>query len=326
MENAAGALGAMALLGGAGVVLARRGLLDERGVDALKILITRLTLPLLLFRAFLALDLGPGNLVLAGVVFAACAAMALIGALLVRLVRLPHPETRLLFQGFEAGMLGYALFAALHPGEHLSAFAALDLGQVVYVFTVLLAQMTVLERHRVSALAGERPDNPAPTDGTAPGGGFPWRAIAGSTVLWAIAAGLLVSRSWPSLAGVLTAPTGPFAVVVDTVGGLTTPLVCLVIGASLAEGIPRDRAIVTIVAARTVVGLGFGLLVGLLVVPALGFSGWYTKAALMLFLLPAPFVIPAYYRRNPALVGSVLTLGTAVSIVLIAVLAVLDVV
>lgn len=329
VENAAGALVAMAVLGAAGVVLARRGLLDGRAVEALKVLITRLALPLLLLRAFLELDPGPENLVLAGVVFAACAVMAGVATAAVRLLRLPSPETRLLFQGFEAGMLGYALFAALHTSEHLPAFAALDLGQVVYVFTVLLAQMTVLERRRVVAAARATPGGTtAAVTSSARGAstGFPWRAIAGSTVLWAIAAGLAISLLWPALAGVLTAPDGAFAVVFDTVGGLTTPLVCLVIGASLAEGIPRDRAIVTIVAARTLVGLGLGLAVGLVVVPALGLSAWHTKAAIMLFLLPAPFVIPVYYRRNPALVGSVLTLGTAVSIVLIAVLAVFDVV
>lgn len=33
-------------------------------------------------------------------------------------------------------MLGYALFAILFPGEKISAFAMVDLGQVLFVFTV----------------------------------------------------------------------------------------------------------------------------------------------------------------------------------------------
>lgn len=98
------------------------------------------------------------------------------------------------------------------------------------------------------------------------------------------------------------------------------------IGASLAGGIPRDRAIATIVALRTAIGLGLGLVFGYLVVPALGFSEWHTRAAIMLFVLPAPFVIPVYYRRNPAFIGSVLTLSTLTSITLIAALAVFGVV
>jgi len=56
-------------------------------------------------------------------------------------------------------------------------------------------------------------------------------------------------------------------------------------------------------------------------VPALGFSEWHSRAAVILFALPAPFVIPVYYRQNPALVSSVLTLSTLVSVILISVLA-----
>jgi len=303
--DAAGSLAAIAVLVVAGVVMARRGWLGEAAVQGLKVLITNVTLPLLLFRAFLQLEPDARNAVLALAVFAAVAVMGGIGALLTRALRLPTPETRLLFQGFEAGMLGYALFVALHGAERLPAFAALDLGQVVYVFTALLVQMSVLEQHRVRASIT-----------------FPWRDVASSKVLWAIFGGLAISLVAPGFAAALAGPEGFAAAVFDTVGGLTTPLVCLVIGASLAAGIPRDGAIVKVVALRTVVGLALGLVFAFLVVPALGFDEWYARAAIVLFLLPAPFVIPVYHRGNPAFVSSVLTLSTLVSIVLISVLAV----
>lgn len=305
MLDAAGSLAAIAVLVVAGVVMARRGWLGEAAVQGLKVLITNVTLPLLLFRAFLQLEPDARNAVLALAVFASVAVMGGIGALLTRALRLPTPETRLLFQGFEAGMLGYALFVALHGAERLPAFAALDLGQVVYVFTALLVQMSVLEQHRVRASIT-----------------FPWRDVASSKVLWAIFGGLAISLVAPGFAAALAGPEGFAAAVFDTVGGLTTPLVCLVIGASLAAGIPRDGAIVKVVALRTVVGLALGLVFAFLVVPALGFDEWYARAAIVLFLLPAPFVIPVYHRGNPAFVSSVLTLSTLVSIVLISVLAV----
>lgn len=305
MLDAAGSLAAIAVLVVAGVVMARRGWLGEAAVQGLKVLITNVTLPLLLFRAFLQLEPDPRNAGLALAVFASVAVMGGIGALLTRALRLPTPETRLLFQGFEAGMLGYALFVALHGAERLPAFAALDLGQVVYVFTALLVQMSVLEQHRVRASIT-----------------FPWRDVASSKVLWAIFGGLAISLVAPGFAAALAGPEGFAAAVFDTVGGLTTPLVCLVIGASLAAGIPRDGAIVKVVALRTVVGLALGLVFAFLVVPALGFDEWYARAAIVLFLLPAPFVIPVYHRGNPAFVSSVLTLSTLVSMVLISVLAV----
>ena len=325
MLDAAGSLAAIAVLVVAGVVMARRGWLGERAVDGLKLLITNLTLPLLLFRAFLQLEPDGRNAVLAAAVFASVAVMGGIGALLTRSLHLPRPETRLLFQGFEAGMLGYAFFVALHGAERLPAFAALDLGQVVYVFTALLVQMSILEqvRLREEALATVRADGGrvGHDAGHAPSPiAFPWRDVVSSKVLWAIFGGLAISLVAPGFAASL-AGTGFAAAIFDTVGGLTTPLVCLVIGASLAAGIPRDPAIVTVVALRTAVGLALGLVFALVVVPALGFDQWYARAAIVLFLLPAPFVIPVYHKGNPAFVSSVLTLSTLVSIVLIAVLA-----
>ena len=335
MLQATGSLVAIAILIAAGVLLARRGLLGDRAVDGLKWLIVNLTLPVLLFRAFLQLEPDGRNAVLALAVFTACAVMGAVGALLTRAMRLPRPETRLLFQGFEAGMLGYAFFAALYAADRLPAFAALDMGQVIYVFTVLLVQMSILEQRRVRELAlAARAEGNVVGQGEAPRGEttqavhdggwftFPWRDLVASKVLWAIFGGLTISLAAPGFAAGLAGPGGVAAPVFDTIGGLTTPLVCLVIGASLAGGIPRDPAIVKIVALRTAVGLGLGLLFGLLIVPALGFSDWHTRAAIMLFVLPAPFVIPVYYKRNAAFVGSVLTLSTAVSIVLIAVIAV----
>lgn len=333
MQQATGSLVAIAILIAAGALLARRGLLGDRAVDGLKWLIVNLTLPVLLLRAFLQLEPDGRNAVLALAVFAACAVMGGLGALLTRVAHLPRPETRLLFQGFEAGMLGYALFAALYAAGRLPAFAALDMGQVIYVFTVLLVQMAILEQRRVREL---EPVAQGASDvvgqGTAPGGKpvhpvhdggftFPWRDVATSKVLWAIFGGLTISLVAPGVAAGLAGPDGVAGPVFDTVGGLTTPLVCLVIGASLAGGIPRDPAIVKIVALRTLAGLGLGLVFGLIIVPALGFSEWHTRAAIMLFVLPAPFVIPVYYKRNAAFIGSVLTLSTAVSIVLIAIIA-----
>lgn len=325
MAQAAGSLVAIAVLGLAGLVLARRGLLPPRAVDGLKLLITRLTLPVLLFGAFVRLEPDGRNAALAAVVFGLCAVMGALGAGLSRLGRLPlvgalpRPETRLLFQGFEAGMLGYALFVALHSSEHLPAFAALDMGQVVYVFTALMVQMSMLGRTTDGAAGGAAG---GVGDGVGGRTRFPWRDLATSAVLWAIGVGLVIAVTAPGLAEWVTAPDGVVAPFLATAGGLTTPLVCLVIGASLADGVPRDRAIVTIVALRTLVGLGLGLVVALVLVPALGFSDWYARAAVVLFVLPAPFVIPVYYRRSAAFVGGVLTLSTAVSIAVIAVLAV----
>jgi len=307
MEQAGGSLFSIAILMTAGYVLAKQGWLGERAIDGLKKIITNLTLPLLLLRAFLRLAPDGRNVVLALGVFASCAAMGLAGALLARIARLPRPETRLLFQGFEAGMLGYALFAGFHTAERLPAFAALDMGQVIYVFTVLMVQMSMRSGGENSASQHAI---------------FPWRDIAKSKVLWAIGGGIVLSLLAPGFADMIAVRSGFAGAVFDTVGGLTTPLVCLVIGSSLSAGIVFDRDILRIVAFRAALGLGLGLVFAYLIVPALEFSEWHARAALVLFVLPPPFVIPVYHKDKANFVSSVLTLSTIVSIAFIAVMAI----
>jgi len=311
MEQAAGSLLSIAILMVAGYALAKRGWLGERAVEGLKKLITNLTLPLLLFRAFLQLRPDGRNVLLAAGVFAACAVMGFAGALLARIAHTPRPETRLLFQGFEAGMLGYALYAGYHGSEHLPAFAALDMGQVIYVFTVLMVQMSL------GAGAESEREKGAPK--------FPWRDVANSKVLWAIGGGILLSLLVPTFSETLAVRSGLARAIFDTVGGLTTPLVCLVIGASLSAGMVVDKYLVCVVAARIALATGIGLVFAYTIVPALGFSEWHTRAAMMLFVLPPPFIIPVYHRGDARFVGSVLTLSTLVSVALIAVLAIVGV-
>ncbi len=94
------------------------------------------------------------------------------------------------------------------------------------------------------------------------------------------------------------------------------------IGILLAGGRrhPTGPGDVRIVVLRTAVGPDLVLGFGLLVVPALGFSPWYARAAFVLLVLPAPFVIAVYFRRNTAFIGSVQALSAAALIVLIAAL------
>lgn len=312
MEHAAGLLLSIVLIVGAGYFLAMKGFMDERAAEGLRKLITELTLPLLLFDAFLRLEPEGRNVLLALVIAATCAAMGLAGLAVSRLLKLPKRETVLLFQGFEAGMLGYALFGGFHGREHLPAFAALDLGQVVYVFTVLMAQMQRAESERALG------------SGTVPHAGsgahFPWKDIFRSRVLWAICGGIAISLLLPGLQRFLTASEGFAVAITSTVGGMTSPLVCLVIGASLKGGLTRERTSMHVVAARMLAGLAAGSLIAFVVVPALGFSSWHAKAAMVLFALPPPFVIPVYYHGNAGFIGRVLTVSTAVSVILVSLL------
>jgi len=294
-----------------GAALGRSGLLSEAFADGCRRLVAAVTLPVLLFLAFSRLDLEPSYFLLAAVVFASCALLGLVSLPLSAVARLPRPATPLMFQGFEAGMLGYALFSTLYGTASLGAFATADLGQVLYVFTVLMAQL----------LAGNSDTKVKPLELA--------RGLVRSPIILAIAAGLISAAIVPEAAGLPWAKGGFLAPSLAAVGSLTTPLVCLVVGFGLRNGLGGGRA--GFVKALAAVGLrllaagGLGLLVALALVPALGLGPLHARAVIVLFVLPPPFVI-AVFRRRPGdaeYVSSVLSLHTVASLIAVFAVAVL---
>ncbi len=283
-----------------GFLLGKRGFLSFEMIEGLKRIVASIALPALLFGAFSRVQVGSSLALLALGIFAACGLMGLIGSQVARIARLPSPSTVFLFQGFEAGMLGYGLFVALFGQSALSSFATADLGQVLFVFTVL---MTQLRRSEV---------------------GGPIRLLAMirtmllSPVIIAIVAGLVASAVFPGALGSPWAEHGALSPLLGTVGGLTTPLVCLVVGFGLKDfkikGAGQALAFVMI---RLATATLMGSLVAFVMVSALGFPKLQSIAVLFLFIMPPPFVIPVFRtaKQDATYISSVLSLYTVVSIV-----------
>jgi len=289
-----------------GAALGRAGLLQTATAEGFKKLIASVTLPVLLFTAFSRMTLQGSLAAEAGLVFLACAIMGLAGVGLSRVLSLPRPATGLLFQGFEAGMLGYALFTSFFGAAAVPAFASADLGQVLFVFTVLMAQL----------LAGER------------SGKIDLAAVLGNTirspVLWAIALGLASSAFFPQAEGLPWGQGGVFDPTLTLIGGATTPLVGLVVGFGLKDGLPGFRASLLVVALRLTLAAGLGAVLAYVVLPLLGLPPLYSKALMILFLLPPPFVIPVFRSQadGPYIAGT-LSLHTMASLVAIVALVLL---
>ena len=297
-----------------GAALGRSGFMSQAFADGAKRMVASVSLPALLFMAFARLSLQPSLFVLAAVIFASCGILGLAALPISKLARLPQPATPMLFQGFEAGMLGYALFTSLYGAERIGAFATADLGQVVYVFTVLMAQL----------LAGEAAGIDGASQRVSPL--VLARGLASSPVIIAIAAGLLSAAIIPGATGLPWAKGGLLDPSLSAIGSLTTPLVCMVVGYNLRHGVEGGgsgfmKVLAAVILRLTAAG-GLGLVVAFLVVPALGLERINSLAVMVLFILPPPFVI-AVFRKRPedsSYVSSVLSLHTVVS--LVAVLAV----
>lgn len=288
-----------------GALLGKRNYFSPPMIEGLKRIVSSVSLPALLFLAFSRISIEGRLGILAVTVFFSCGVLALIAQIPIRLFSLPKQTTIFLFQGFEAGMLGYALFTSLYGPQALPAFASADLGQVLYVFTILMFQLQTekLEAHEeigqslITIIIG----------------------MLKSPVIIAILAGLISSTFVPHARNLPWGEGGLLYPLFSTIGSMTTPLVSLVVGFGLKDlSLQNLGRSVLLIASRLVAVILVGLGITLLVLPALGYGPLQAQALMTLFILPPPFIIPVFKMNDEdgAFISTVLSLHTLVAIVL----------
>jgi predicted permease len=291
------------LLFALGAILRRRGWLSSSTVADLRRLVLTVTLPSALFLTFLRVSLEARYLPIIATVFAACGVLLLAGPLLGRLVGARSPYTGALFTGFEAGMLGYAIYGGVFGQDNLYRFGIIDLGQVLFVFFILATALT----RRAT--------------GVRPGLGSTVRSFLATPVILAILGGVvgrLVGLGDLFAASPLTAaiPT-----TLGLLGACTTPIIAIVIGYSTTlRPAALGRPAATIVV-RLAVWVALAIAFEQLVVEGLlGLDRLFGAAVLTMAVLPPPFVIPLYMGarasdEDRAFVTDALSVATVLTLV-----------
>jgi hypothetical protein len=293
-----------------GAVLRRRAFLSEETVADLRRFVLAVTLPSALFLTFLRVSLELRYLPIVLIVFAACVVMLVVGPGLGRVAGVRSPFAGPLMTGFEAGMLGYAIYGGVFGQDALYRFGIVDLGQVLFVFFVLA---TVLTRRATGV-------TPAVRDAVT--------AFVRTPVILAILAGVAGNavglgptlESSPVSASVLRT--------LELLGATTTPLIAVVIGYSTrlrpgALGRPA-RTVAVRLAVWAPLGIAFDLLI---VEGVLGLDRLFGAAVMTMAILPPPFVIPLYMRSRGEdaaerdYVADTLSLATVVTLVAFSVVA-----
>lgn len=288
-----------------GVLTRKTGMLSREGIGALKRVVMDITLPAVLVGAFAGAEYTLNSLLLPLIMFAVCLAALGLGRLGGRMLRLSSPYAPYMASGYEAGMLGYALFAMLYGQEHTASFALLDLGQVLFVFTVYKVLLT-----RTQGGPDERPANPA-QPGLLP-------------TIWAILAGVALGATGV-VPGHGRLGRGPAAHRGDRfrVGAPPGAVILLTIGYDLAMDKAQLKAGLKTCALRLVIN---GALMALmLVVAGFMFPGdiYLRGAVLLMFMLPPPYVLPIFADdpQERSYVSSSLCMLTLVTIAVYAVMA-----
>lgn len=285
-----------------GVLFRKKAFLSVQTIDEIKRLLVRITLPALLFLTFLDLDFHRDYLVVIVLMFAVNLVMLGAGRLAGRFIAPGNRYAPFMFTGFEMGMLGFSLFGISFGQEGLQAIGILDLGQELYVWFVLTTLLTFMTRGK-------------PRVGTIVSSFFT------SPVIIAILAGMALNaflpegllETLPGFAGINTA--------LSMLAALTIPLILVIIGYQLRFRLSGFASPLALLATRTILLLGFAVLMDRLVFPYLGdVPEFLAPAMYTLAILPPPFIMPLFMdgarSEEAEFVGTTLSLGTLLTLAL----------
>lgn len=259
-----------------GNILSRTNFLTQKTINDLKKIVVNLSLPALLFMAFAETRLEQKYLYLVLVIFLTCVVMLFLGMFFKKIGKIENNYYPALFSGFETGMMGYSLFLTVYGAANMYQLALVDLGQVIFVFFVLVSYLGKLNGKTVSTkeLA---------------------LSFLKSPVIIAILSGIIVGatgitdiiKSFPL--------SNSFLETLQLLSTLTTSLICLAIGYELRIdlkkiGFPLRTALLRI----GILLLSAYLINTLLVDGVFHLDRGFQIALYAMFLLPPPFVIPIF--------------------------------
>ena len=281
-----------------GMLCRKTGFVSREGIDTLKKVVVNITLPAVLFGAFATAEYSVSTIAVPVVTYILCLVILGVGFLLAKLFRINLQVAPFFATGFEAGMLGYALFALLFPRVSASKFAILDLGQTLFVFTAFKILIS---------------------------GKTDWKAIGKdmvtSPILWAVGIGVVFGAT--GLYGLLgqSGISGVITGITDFVAAPTGMIILLTVGYDLVLREISWGKTIRLIALRL---LAMAVFVAIWVVMnrSLMNNLLFEGAILLMAILPPPYVIPIF-ADNPesrSQVSSSLSALTALCVLLFVVL------
>jgi predicted permease len=286
-----------------GMICRSRQLISREGINALKSVAVNIALPAVLLSAFATTSYTFMDVIIPLMMFMVCVAAWALGKAGAKLLGMSSRFVPFLTTGFEAGMLGYALFNMLYGSSRTADFARIDLGQVLFVFTLykILLGLEGEEKAEVRQLLKE---------------------MAFSPIIIAIAAGVLLGATGIYQALAPSGISGIFDACTDFVSAPTGAIILLTIGYDLVlSDIPwllAGKVVLLRLVIMMILRFAFLTILHLL----------WPEASLdfavnVMFILPPPFVLPVFAddADQRVYVSSALSISTIVAIAGFAVLA-----
>lgn len=258
-----------------GAFLRKAGFIKQEVVSGLKKIVVNISLPAVLFLTFAETTFESRYILIFLSVFLVCGIMLFLGTGIKRLMKQSNKYYPALFSGFETGMMGYSLFLAVYGAENIYKLALIDLGQVVFVFFVLVSYLQKLNGKSASA-----------KELTV--------SFIKSPVILSIILGILVSLM-VNISSISSPIVHSVWETLSLLSALTLPLICIVIGYELKinlKGIGKPFLTALI---RISLLLGMAYLINTFIIDRiLNLDHTFKIALYTMFILPPPFVIPIF--------------------------------
>lgn len=258
-----------------GAVCRAKGVFDQKGLAGLKAVVGDVCLPVVLFNAFFTAHYSL-TVVLVFVVVYVGYILALAAGFGLKKLAAPHDKFYpFLLASAEGGMLGYALYGVL-MGEQ-SGFATVDLGQTVFAYTAFLGMLALTDGRgfSVPALAKNMFTNKC------------FLGMALGILLGAVGVGrwVLASPAGGIVTGLISSITAP-----------TSALVLLVVGYELELDKSLLKSVAVTVVSRLVLMACLLAASSFIIFHIIPFDKSLQIALMILYALPAPFIIPLFAK------------------------------
>ena len=292
----------IAIMLGLGVVCRQKGIFNMAGLAGIKAVVSDICLPVVLFNAFFTAQYSLTVLLVFVLVYLGFG-LAMAAGFGLRGLAKPHGQFfPFLLTSAEGGMLGYALYGLL-MGEQ-SGFAAVDLGQTVFAYTAFLGMLTLS--------GGQKP--------TAKG---LLKNIVTNKCCIGMALGILLGASGVGRWVLAGSAGGIVSSAISMITAPTSALVLLIVGYELELDKTLLRPVAVTVLCRLVVMGALLALVSFVLFQIVPFDRKLQIALMILYALPAPFIIPLFadVGQEGRYISTTLSVHTICTILLYVVIA-----
>ena len=284
-----------------GFIIKQKNIIREEGIIGLKSLVSNITLPVVLFNAFLTATYSKTILVTFLTVFFACSIGLFVAFYLRRFVKPYGKYFPFLLTNFEGGMLGYALFSLLYPTK-ASEFALVDIGQTFCAFTVFLTTLKAVNGEQTSAKAIVK--NMFTN--------VVFIAIVLGIVLGLCGLGSIIQKSDIGLI---------FINIIQFIAAPTSAIILIIVGYDLKFTKKIMPTVIKTIVFRLIIMVVLLIISYFIVFTFVDYSKSLFVALILAYSLPAPFIIPLFMNDmekcgQEEFVSTCLSLQTLVTIVL----------